>query len=198
MIVNCLERNALARTAKSRSERRDDKRRDETGRPPAIGIGKLLREADMCFNRHLRLELARHGVTFGQFQHLSNLWGENGLTQAELSRRVGIEMASSTAILDSLEAAGLITRVRNATDRRKINVFLAPAGAALKKPLTACAARANRRARRGLTDAELASVFAHVGRIIANLKALRAAEHEVEELSAARTPRSPRRAVAGS
>jgi MarR family transcriptional regulator, organic hydroperoxide resistance regulator len=148
-------------------------------RPPAIGIGMLLREADMAFNRYLRQELGVHAVTFGQFQHLRNLWVENGLTQAELSRRVGIEMASSTAILDSLEAERLITRVRNATDRRKVNVFLTPAGAALEKPLMACAAKANREARRGLTDAEVATVFAHVGRIIANFKALRAAEGEM-------------------
>ena len=144
------------------------------------------------FNRHLRDELAHHDVTFGQFQHLRNLWVENGLTQAELSRRIGIEMASSTAILDSLEARRLITRVRNAADRRKINVFLTPAGAALKKPLMACAARVNKEARRGLTDTELASVFALVGRIIANLEALRAAEASGEER--AQTRRTARRA----
>jgi MarR family transcriptional regulator, organic hydroperoxide resistance regulator len=141
----------------------------------------LLREADWAFNRYLRQELAAHEVTFGQFQHLRNLWVENGLTQADLSRRIGIEMASSTAILDSLEAAGLITRIRNATDRRKINVFLTKSGAALEKPLMACAAMANRQARKGLTDAEVASVFAHVGRIIANFKALRENEGEAEE-----------------
>ena len=176
----------MARTAKNSGKR---------PRPPAIGIGMLLREADMGFNRHLRQELAAHAVTFGQFQHLRNLWVENGLTQAELSRRVGIEMASSTAILDSLEAAGLITRTRNADDRRKINVFLTPAGAALEKPLMACAAKANRRARRGLTDAELASVFTHVGRIIENLRALRAAEHEVEEAAPLKVRHRGRRAA---
>jgi DNA-binding MarR family transcriptional regulator len=157
-------------------------------RPPAIGLGMLLRAADMDFNRHLRDELARHDVTFGQFQHLRNLWVENGLTQAELSRRIGIEMASSTAILDSLETRRLVTRVRNATDRRKINVFLTPAGAALKKPLMACAARVNKAARRGLTDAELAKVFELVGRIIANLEALRAAEAAVAEPAKVRRP----------
>jgi MarR family transcriptional regulator, organic hydroperoxide resistance regulator len=176
----------LARTTKRRGK--------GPPRPPAIGIGMLLREADMGFNRHLRQELAAHAVTFGQFQHLRNLWVENGLTQAELSRRVGIETASSTAILDSLEAEGLITRVRNATDRRKINVFLTPAGAALKKPLMACAAKANRRARRGLTDTELASVFTHVGRIIENLRALRAVEHEVGEPVPLKVRRQGRRA----
>jgi MarR family transcriptional regulator, organic hydroperoxide resistance regulator len=148
----------------------------------------LLREADAAFNRYLRQALAAHQVTFGQFQHLRNLWVENGLTQAELSRRIGIEMASSTAILDSLEAERLVTRLRNAGDRRKINVFLTPAGAALQKPLMACAAKANKQARRGLSDAEVATMFAHVGRIIANFKALRDAESEAEPQRETRSP----------
>jgi MarR family transcriptional regulator, organic hydroperoxide resistance regulator len=183
MIVNRsgnLAREVSARTTKDR--------------PPAIGIGMLLRVADMGFNRRLRNELALYDVTFGQFQHLRNLWVENGLTQAELSRRIGIEMASSTAILDSLEARRLIARVRNATDRRKINVFLTPAGAALKKPLMACAARVNKESRRGLSDAELASVFELVGRIVTNLEALRDAEPVLEEPARAR--RTARRARA--
>src|SRR6266581_7069717 len=98
-----------------------DKAPKTLARPPKTGIGMLLRDANAAFNRYLRARLAVHGVTFGQFQHLRNLWVENGLTQAELSRRIGIEMASSTAILDSLEAERLVSRLRNATDRRKIN-----------------------------------------------------------------------------
>jgi MarR family transcriptional regulator, organic hydroperoxide resistance regulator len=173
-------------TASTTARKKVRMTKGRTGRPPAIGLGMLLRAADSTFNRRLRDALALHDVTFGQFQHLRNLWVENGLTQAELSRRIGIEMASSTAILDSLEARRLITRVRNAADRRKINVFLTPAGTALKKPLLACAARVNKEARRGLADAELASVFALLGRIIANLEALRAAAPAGEEPAKAR------------
>jgi MarR family transcriptional regulator, organic hydroperoxide resistance regulator len=145
-------------------------RREAAPRPPKTGIGMLLREADAAFNRYLRSRLAVHGVTFGQFQHLRNLWVEDGLTQAELSRRIGIEMASSTAILDSLEAQRLVTRVRNTADRRKINVFLTPSGTALEAPLMACAAEANRRASKGLSKAEVAQLFALAGRIIENFK----------------------------
>jgi MarR family transcriptional regulator, organic hydroperoxide resistance regulator len=181
-------------TASTAARKKARMTKGRAGRPPAIGLGMLLRAADSTFNRHLRDALALHDVTFGQFQHLRNLWVENGLTQAELSRRIGIEMASSTAILDSLEARRLITRVRNAVDRRKINVFLTPAGAALKKPLMACAARVNREARRGLADAELASVFALVGRIIASLDALRATAPGIEQTARAR--RNTRRARA--
>jgi DNA-binding MarR family transcriptional regulator len=149
--------------------------RGTPARPPKTGIGMLLRDADSAFNRYLTAQLAVHGVTFGQFQHLRNLWVEDGLTQAELSRRIGIEMASSTAILDSLEAGKLITRVRNAADRRKINVFLTPAGAALEKALMTCATHANKRASKGLSKAEVAHLFTLAGRIIENFKTLRAA-----------------------
>jgi len=156
--------------------RRSRRRPGVPARPPKTGIGMLLRDADTAFNRYLTARVAEHGVTFGQFQHLRNLWVENGLTQAELSRRIGIEMASSTAILDALEAEKLITRVRNATDRRKINVFLTPAGAALEAPLMACAADANARASKGLSKAEVAQLFSVAGRIIENFRALRAAQ----------------------
>jgi MarR family transcriptional regulator, organic hydroperoxide resistance regulator len=160
-------------------------RRKVPARPPKTGIGMLLREADAAFNRYLTAQVAGHGVTFGQFQHLRNLWVEDGLTQTELSRRIGIEMASSTTILDSLQSEGLITRVRNAADRRKMNVFLTSAGAALETPLMACAADANKRASKGLSKPELAQLFSIAGHIIENFKTLRA-------IGAAEKPKAPR------
>jgi MarR family transcriptional regulator, organic hydroperoxide resistance regulator len=151
-------------------------RRELPPRPPKTGIGMLLREADAAFNRYLTGKLAAHGVTFSQFQHLRNLWVEDGLTQAELSRRIGIEMASSTAVLDALESEGLVTRLRNAGDRRKVNVFLTAEGAALEPALMACAREANTRASKGLGKAEVAQLFAIAGQVIENFKALRAGQ----------------------
>jgi DNA-binding MarR family transcriptional regulator len=136
---------------------------------PAIGLGMLLRTADMTFNRVLREELASHNVTFSQFQHLRQLWEADGLTQVELSRRIGIQMASSTSVLDSLERRRLIRRVRQSKDRRKINVFLTPAGAALEALLTACATKVNARARRGLSAVEMSMLFRSVEKITNNL-----------------------------
>src|SRR5215203_1287315 len=136
---------------------------------PAVGLGMLLRSTDMSFNRALREELAGHGVTFSQFQHLRQLWEEDGLTQVAISRRIGIQMASSTSVLDSLERARLIRRLRQAKDRRKINVFLTPAGRALKSPLMAAAVRVNARARRGISPYAMAMLFRNLEAIAANL-----------------------------
>jgi DNA-binding MarR family transcriptional regulator len=166
----------MTQAKREKPKRRIPKRRVPPARPPKTGIGMLLREADAAFNRYLTARLAAHGVTFGQFQHLRNLWVEDGLTQAELSRRIGIEMASSTAVLDSLESEGFVTRVRNAADRRKVNVFLTAAAATLEPALMACAVDANKRASKGLRKAEVAQLFAIAGQVIENFKALRAVQ----------------------
>jgi DNA-binding MarR family transcriptional regulator len=137
---------------------------------PSIGLGMLLRDANAVFNRALREELAQHKITFSQYQHLRQLWQEDGLAQVELSRRIGIETASSTAVIDQLEKLGLIRRKRDPHDRRRIIVTLTPSGRALEKPLDDCAIAVNLRARAGLSKADVADVFETVGRIIRNLR----------------------------
>ena len=137
---------------------------------PSIGLGMLLREADMVFNRALREELAQHDVTFSQYQHLRQLWKDDGLAQVELSRRIGIETASSTAVIDQLERRGLIRRRRDAKDRRRIIVTLTAAGRKLEQPLDDCARAVNRRARAGLSKAEVTVLFDTVERIIGSLR----------------------------
>lgn len=152
--------------------------------PPSVGLGLLLRNADMTFNRALREELLRHGITFSQFQHLRHLWEANGLTQVALSRRIGIATASSTAVLDSLEKLRLIRRMRDGRDRRKINVFLTPAGAALEQALLACAIAVNADARHGLSAAEVATLFAIVEKIVVNLRTRRSARDDLHKHAA--------------
>src|SRR5262245_40125213 len=137
---------------------------------PRVGLGALLRNADLAFNRGVREDLPRHDITFSQFQHLWQLWKHDGLAQVELSRRIGIETASSTAAIDQLEKRGLIARRRDASDRRRINVTLTPAGRALERPLTECAAVVNVRARRGLSKAEGARLFDIVETIIVHVR----------------------------
>lgn len=124
-----------------------------------IGLGKRLRLAHMAFSRGLRLELAKENVSFGQFVHLERLWEEDGLTQKELSKRVGVETASSTTILLELEANGYVRRERNAQDGRAINVFLTPTGRSLRTALLACAGRVNARARQALSEDAVGSLM---------------------------------------
>ena len=148
-------------------ERRD--RIEATRTVPDIGLGMLLRDGNAAFNKALREELSRHDISFSQYQHLRQLWQADGLAQVELSQRIGIATASSTAVIDQLEQRGFIRRKRDAADRRRIIVNLTPAGRALEKPLEACAIAVNMRARGGLSRAEVASLFDLVNKITGNL-----------------------------
>lgn len=138
-----------------------------------VGLGKLLKGAHGAFNRSLRTKLAANGITFSQFQHLQNLWKEDGINQTELSRRIGITTASSTDVLDSLEQLGLIHRIRSKSDRRKISVFLTPAGADLEDPLEAYAIDVNVIATEGLTEPKIKELYGLLAQVIQNLRAER-------------------------
>lgn len=54
-----------------------------------------------------------------------------GLTQKELTERLGVQPGSASEILSKLENAGLIARTANEEDRRTTDVCLTDAGAAL-------------------------------------------------------------------
>ena len=137
---------------------------------PAIGLGRLLREADLTFNRALRDGLARHNVTFSQYQHLWQLWKEDSLAQFELSRRIGIENSSSTAAIDQLEKRGLIHRRRDSEDRRRVIVTLTSAGRNLERPLNECAIAVNKQARANISRNEIAALFDTVKKLTANFR----------------------------
>ena len=140
------------------------------GHSPEVGLGMLLRDTNIAFNRVLRAGLGRHEVTFGQFQHLRHLWEADGISQVELSRRIGIAKAESTGVIESLERLALIRRERDAADARRLLVFLTPKGRALQPPLWACAKEVNRLARMGLSPSDAAKLFqllAHVRRNLA-------------------------------
>ncbi len=163
-------RESESRKPRRRGIRPSDLKSVNGRRVPAIGLGRLLRVADLTFNRALRDELSRDGVTFSQYQHLWQLWIEDHLAQVELSRRIGIEESSSTAAIDQLEQKGLIRRSRDPKDRRRIIVALTAAGKKLEGPLNECAITINRRARLNIPAHEMFNLFDTVRKIIANLR----------------------------
>ena len=143
--------------------------RPKTEKIPAVGLGGLLRETYMAFNRAFRAELAGHEITFGQFRHLQQLAEKDGIPQAELSKRIGIPKAESTGVLESMDQADLITRRRDPHDRRQRLVFLTPKARALQPRMRACAEKVNGLARTGLTASEEEVLFDLLDRVKHNL-----------------------------
>jgi MarR family transcriptional regulator, organic hydroperoxide resistance regulator len=67
-------------------------------------------------------------LTFAQIRALAALGREREMTAGQLARSADLNPATVTAMLDHLEAAGIVARQRSTTDRRVCNVSLTDDG----------------------------------------------------------------------
>ncbi len=103
--------------------------------PFAESVGYQIRATHRLLQRFLQVKIEPHGITLGMWYFLRALWHEDGLTQRELSNRVGTMEPTTLSAMVIMEKKGLVRRVRNADDRRKWHIHLTPRGRALKGKL---------------------------------------------------------------
>jgi DNA-binding MarR family transcriptional regulator len=123
--------------------------------PPQSSTGYVVRDANRAFQRLLEKRLVPFGITRGQWYFLRVLWIEDGLSQRELSARVGTMEPTTAVALQGMQRAGLIRRVRNAEDRRRIEVWLTAKAKRLKAKLLPIARTITEEAAVGLTRREI-------------------------------------------
>lgn len=134
------------------------------------GLGFLLRKAHRAFVRALARELAPHGVATAEWSVLRVLWHEEGLSQVDLAERMRVERSSLTSVLEGMEKRGLLQRLRDSADRRKVRLHLTQSGRALEPVLLPCGLVANERAVRGISPAKVAAANQLLEQLIANLE----------------------------
>ncbi len=137
--------------------------------PPRLSSGYLVRDAHRAFQRLLERRIAAYGVTRGQWYFLRVLWTGDGLSQRELSARVGMVEPTTVIALRSMEKAGLIVRVRNDEDRRKVRVSLTAKAKRLRNELLGVARAVTEEAEDGIAARDLVSFRRVIGRMTANL-----------------------------
>lgn len=113
-------------------------------------VTQLLRDAQRLVSRTLSDRLSKRDVSIGQWYFLRALWREDGLTQRELSYRVGMMEPTTVTALNGMERKNLVRRVRNPRDRRKINIFLTEKGRSLETELLPIEAEVSELAMNGL------------------------------------------------
>ena len=133
-------------------------------------VGFVVREVYRSFARCLQPRIAREGVSIGMWFALRMLWDEDGMTQRELGERVGINGPTMVTALNSMERAGLVKRVQNRADRRKINIFLTERGRNLKRKLWPMAAEVLALGLSGLTRDQVHSLNKMLMQIRLNLE----------------------------
>lgn len=118
----------------------------------------------------LRDGIAPYGVVPGQFAQLLALFEQDGITQAELCARVGIEQPTMANTLARMERDGLIDRTSDPADGRRILVHLTPRARALEADLVATAGAVNAEATRGLGAPEVGAFMDTLATVIDNLE----------------------------
>lgn len=68
------------------------------------------------------------GLTQAQFGTLEMLYHVGSLTQKEIGEKLLYSKSNIVAVVDALEAGGMVQRVRDAEDRRYVNVSITDQG----------------------------------------------------------------------
>lgn len=138
---------------------------DELDRPITVRISRLAR----LLRHQIDEQFAPSGLTGVQFGLLHRLSLSDGLVQADLGRRMAIEPATLTGIVQRLEREGWVRRGGDPDNRRLQHVWLTEKARAALPALQRVQARHRKRALAGLTGQELAHLEDVLGRIEGNL-----------------------------
>jgi MarR family transcriptional regulator, 2-MHQ and catechol-resistance regulon repressor len=120
----------------------------------ALKLWVVLSRAYTAVARHSEADIARHGLSSGEFAILEVLHHKGPLLLGEVQRRILASSGGVTYLVDRLEAAGLVERRDCPEDRRARYAALTRRGEQLMKRIFPVHAEAMERAVAGLAPAE--------------------------------------------
>ena len=134
-----------------------------------VPIGLRLNQAARAVSRAFDEALAEAGGSLPVWLVLLNLKIRKPGTQRDLAKEIGISEATLTHHLNGMDADGLITRKREASNRRIQVVALTEKGDEAFQRLRAAAVAFDAKLRTGLDDADVANLAAVLTRLSANV-----------------------------
>jgi MarR family transcriptional regulator for hemolysin len=140
-------------------------------RPTGEPIGLRLARTAKSLNRAFDQALAEAGGSLPAWLILLSLKSRRWGTQRELAGAIGIEGATLTHHLDSLERAGLVTRSRDPANRRVHRVELTEAGDAAFQRMREAATAFDARLRAGLGEDDVQRLRELLAALDANVAA---------------------------
>jgi len=97
-----------------------------------FSVGKAAR----IMSRITKDRLVPYGLTSSQFFLLTALYEKDGLPISALSRKVALDKATLTGLLDRLERDGFAKRKADSEDRRTIKIHLTAKAEKMREELT--------------------------------------------------------------
>ena len=91
-----------------------------------------LYSASLAMTKLYKPLLDELGLTYPQYLALLVLWERDGVTVSELGERLSLDSGTLTPLLKRMEVAGLVSRLRDTADERRVLIRLTSAGRHLK------------------------------------------------------------------
>jgi len=88
--------------------------------------------ASLAMTRLYKPLLDKLHLTYPQYLVMLALWERDGLMVSELGTQLSLDSGTLTPLLKRLEANGLVTRLRDVADERRVHITLTAAGRRLK------------------------------------------------------------------
>ena len=142
-------KKATKRTQKSRNKPIDF--------PVENSFGFLLRKAYQTFIKNLEERIAPYNVTTPQWFFFRVLWEEDGITQRELSEKVGITESTTVAAIKVMQRRGFVRCMSDESDKRRKKVYLTEVGRDLKNDLLPHAYSIHMISKEGLSEEQVKS-----------------------------------------
>ena len=143
------EKPGVTRKGKPAAEKRVPSAEDAS-----LKLWVVLARAQLAVARHAEADVARHGLTLGEFAIIEVLYHRGPLLLGEVQRKILVSSGGVTYLVDRLEAKGLVKRQECPADRRARYAALTPEGEKLVARIFPEHARSIARAVSGLTRAE--------------------------------------------
>jgi DNA-binding MarR family transcriptional regulator len=96
-------------------------------------IGLLMRIALFGLRSSFKSTLIKHKIPWSAWHYLRVLWEADGITQSDLTQRVGAMQPNTVSTLRTMVKAGLAKVERDPEDRRSTRVWLTPKARRLMK-----------------------------------------------------------------
>ena len=91
-----------------------------------------LYSASLAMTKLYKPLLDELGLTYPQYLALLALWERDRLMVSEIGTLLSLDSGTLTPLLKRLEASGLVTRLRDVEDERRVRITLTAAGRRLK------------------------------------------------------------------
>ncbi len=149
--------------------------------PMEKSIGGTMSQILRLLNPLLELRVQKYGISQGTWFFVRSLWDEDGISQRELSDRVGTSAPTTLAAVRALKAGGFVKLKNDPNDRRRTVVFLTAKGKALQHSLIPEVAGINPMVLKGFSNAEVGNLLNMLQRLRRNAEEAYAAERRSVE-----------------